>query len=80
MARLTWDEMVEKYPDQWIAVKDAEMDGADIESGEVVAYENDMEDFIDFRIKNRHTYKFCRTSVEDIPGIIMSTNFGIKIE
>ena len=37
MARLSWDEMVKQYPDLWVAVKDAEMDGADIMSGEVVA-------------------------------------------
>ena len=35
--RMTWAEMVATYPDQWIGVVDAEMDGADIRSG-VVRY------------------------------------------
>ena len=43
MVRMTWDEMVFSYPDQWVAVKDAEMDGADIVSGEVVAHLPDRE-------------------------------------
>ena len=28
--RMTWDEMVEKYPDRWVVVKDAVMDGPDV--------------------------------------------------
>ena len=35
--RMTWAEMVATYPDQWIGVVDAEMDGADIRSG-IVRY------------------------------------------
>ena len=35
--RMTWTEMVAAYPDQWIGVVDAEMDGADILSG-IVRY------------------------------------------
>ncbi len=27
--RLTWDEMVRAYPDMWVVVRDAEMDGPD---------------------------------------------------
>ena len=35
--RMTWDEMVAEYPDLWIGVVDAKMDGADILSG-IVKY------------------------------------------
>ena len=31
--RMTWEEMAKKYPDQWVVVKDAVMDGPDIVSG-----------------------------------------------
>lgn len=31
--RMTWDEIVEKYPDLWVSVRDAEMNGPDIVSG-----------------------------------------------
>lgn len=47
--RESWQYMVEHYPNMWIAVKDAEMDGPDIVSGiiyavipddEIIGYEN----------------------------------------
>ena len=43
MTRLSWDEIVRQHPDRWVAVKDAEMDGADVVSGEVVAALSDRE-------------------------------------
>ncbi len=62
MARLTWDEIVKKYPDLWVAVRDAEMDGADIVSGEVVAAKPDKE-MRQFRMRNSNAgYVFRRTS------------------
>jgi len=62
MARLTWDEIVSMYPDQWVAVKDAEMDGADIIAGEVVAAKTDRA-MRKFRILNRQAgLVFRRTS------------------
>ena len=79
MARTTWDEMVEKYPDQWIAVKDAEMDGADIVSGEVVASEADT-DMETFRINHFHDFDFYRTSEGDFNGFVTSANFGIRLD
>lgn len=79
MARLTWDEMVQRYPDQWIAVKNAEMNGADIISGEVVAALPDTE-MRKFRMSNSNSgYIFRRTSDGNFPTIITSTNFGIRI-
>lgn len=62
MVRMTWDEMVFGYPDQWVAVKDAEMDGADIVSGEVVAHLPDRE-MREYRIKHFHSgLVFMRTT------------------
>ena len=34
---MTWEEMQDKFPDQWIGVMDAEMDGANVRSG-IVEY------------------------------------------
>lgn len=45
--QMSWDEMVLEYPDMWIAVKDAVMDGPDILSGEVFAIKSD-EEIIDY--------------------------------
>jgi len=35
--RMTWDEIVAKYPDQWVGLIDVERDGADVRSA-VVKY------------------------------------------
>ena len=75
MARLSWSEMVNIYPDQWIAVKDAEMDGADILSGEVVVAKPDRE-MRKYRLHNPQSgLVFRRTSEGDFNGI----NSDIKI-
>ena len=76
MARLTWDEIVSAYPDQWVAVKDAEMDGADIIAGEVVAAKTDRA-MRKFRILNRQAgLVFRRTSDGEFNGFI---NSDVKI-
>ena len=60
--RLTWDEMVEKYPDMWVVVKDAEMDGPDVLSGTLVAVKADDEiDSFQIQTKGRG-YKYRRTT------------------
>lgn len=33
--RLTWEEIVERYPDRWVGLRDCVMDGADIVSAVV---------------------------------------------
>lgn len=79
MARLSWDEMVDKYPDQWVAVKNAEMDGADIISGEVVAAKPDNE-MRKFRVQNFNSgFVFRRTSDGDFNGFINS-DFKIRVD
>ncbi len=50
--RITWQEMVDKYPDMWVAVKDAEMDGPDILSGVPVDVKSD-DDIAQYHIKNK---------------------------
>lgn len=41
--RMTWDEIVHRYPDRWVAISDAEMDWPDIISGVVEAVLSDDE-------------------------------------
>ena len=60
--RMTWDEMVKKYPDMWVAIKDAKMDGADILSGVLIAVKPD-EEIDSFEIENwGKGYEYRRTS------------------
>ena len=67
--RMSWDEMVKEYPDRWVVIKDAEMDGPDIISGIIVTVKSD-DDIMRFRIDNQKKgYKFYRTSEGDFYGI-----------
>lgn len=71
--RMTWNEMVDKYPDMWVAVKDAQMDGPDIVSGIVVAVLSDI-DVGQFRIKNkRKGLVFSRTTEGFFNGVTGSS-------
>ena len=66
--RMSWDEMVKEYPDRWVVIKDAEMDGPDIISGIIVTVKSD-DDIMRFRIDNQKKgYKFYRTSEGDFLG------------
>ena len=72
MTRLSWDEIVRQHPDRWVAVKDAEMDGADVVSGEVVAALSDREMRL-FRVEHGGAdFVYRRTSEGDYTGPITS--------
>ncbi|MBO6113012.1 MAG: hypothetical protein J6P45_08200 [Lachnospiraceae bacterium] len=47
--RMTWEEMVDRYPERWVAIRDAKMDGADIVSGivEAVLTDDEVGDYMD---------------------------------
>lgn len=67
--RMTWLEMVEKYPDRWVAVKDAQKDGPDIVSGVLVAVKSDDEIAL-FRVENHGKgYIFRRTTEGAFNGV-----------
>ena len=77
--RMTWNEMAEQYPDQWVAVKDAVKDGPDIVSGVLVAVKSDDE-IIPYKVANyKKGYIFQRTTEGDFNGII-STDFSISVD
>ena len=76
--RMTWEEMAKKYPDQWVVVKDAVMDGPDIVSGILVAVKSDDE-IISYRIANTHKdYEICRTTEGWFNGVI-DTDLSIAV-
>ena len=67
--RMTWNEMVQRYPDQWVVVKDAEKDGSDVLSGILVAVVSD-DDIGDYQADNfRKGYDFVRTTEGAFNGI-----------
>ena len=75
---MTWEDMVREYPDRWVAVGNAVMDGPDIVSGDVVAVKTDDEicDYEDQHL--REGLRFRRTTEGDWDGIINS-DFAITV-
>ena len=71
-ANMKWEDMVEKYPDRWVAVGNAVMDGPNIVSGDVVAVKTDDEicDYEDQHL--RDGLIFMRTTEGNWDGIINS--------
>ena len=76
---MTWDEMENRYPGQWVAVKDALMDGSDIVSGVVVAVRSD-DDISDFRAEHQGEHLRFRRTTEDYDYGIINSNITIKID
>lgn len=68
MEKLSWNEIVEKYPDRWVALTECDMDGVSVLAGKVCAVCRDRDrlseeiKLIDARI----TFEWRRTT--DIEG------------
>mgnify|MGYP006916293025 CR=1 FL=1 len=72
MKNMTWQDMVKEYPDRWVAVGNAVMNGPDIVSGDVVAVKTD-EEICDYEVKHlREGLVFMRTTEGNWDGIIDS--------
>lgn len=77
-ARMTWDEMVDRYPDMWVSISDAEMEGPDVLSGELVAVIPDDE-IADYELDHwTDGYITRRTTEGEWLGPI-SANFTIEV-
>ena len=62
--RMTWDQMVEEYPDMWVVISNPVMDGdhPDILEGDVVDVVSD-DDISDYEVAHQgQGYTFCRTT------------------
>ena len=77
--RMTWDEMVEKYPDKWVVISDPVMDGdhPDVLEGDVVAVLNDDE-IEEYELSHiGQGLKYHRTTESGWNGIFYA-DFSIK--
>ena len=72
-----WTTIIERYPNMWVAIKDAKMDGPNIISGEVFAVKSDDEiiDFEDEHVGEGLIYR--RTSGDEAIGPVRA-NFIIE--
>lgn len=78
LCKMTWEEMVERYPNKWVAVTNYLKDGPDLIEGELLAVLDDRE-IDDFRIKNwGKNYYYGRTTEERGIGIVHAKNFKLK--
>lgn len=80
--RLTLNELKEKYPAKWVFLKNAEMDGPNIISGEVICVCDDEEyssKWIEL-IKSGIKFNKLRTTHEMYGGIINAENVTITLE
>ena len=70
--RLSWEEMVSRYPDRWVVLKDTVKNGPDVLSGVLVAVKSDDE-IIAYENSNQGSgYEFWRTTEGEFYGIIDS--------
>ncbi len=77
--RMTWEEMVEEYPDKWVVISNPVMDGdhPDILEGDVVAVLNDDE-VEDYELSHiGQGLKYQRTTESGWNGIFYA-DFSIK--
>ena len=77
--RMTWDQMVERYPDRWVAVANPVFDGnhPDILGGDVVAVLTDDE-INDYELAHQgQGLRFERTTESDWNGIFYA-DFKIR--
>ncbi len=77
--RMSWDEMVENFPNKWVVVANPVMDGdaPDIIEGDVIAVVSD-EDIGDYRASHRNQgLKYRRTTESGRNGMFYA-DFSIK--
>lgn len=69
----TWKELVDKYPDKYVVVVDAELGVAgEIKSGNLIAVceDNEIDDFIISLYKEHKKFEYSRTTEGNWMGII----------
>ena len=75
--RMTWEEMVEKYPDMWVSIRDAEMDGPDVVAGMLDSAISD-EEIGDYEADHWGDGLICRRTTEGGWLGPISAGFTIK--
>lgn len=80
--RMTFEEMKEKYPGKWVFVKNAEADGPNVLSGEIICvcsddeYGNKMVEML----RSGIDFKKFRTTHDFFGGLIYAENASTTIE
>lgn len=79
---MTWDEMVKRYPAQWVFVEITKGDDANIEKGIVRAVSEDdsLAEAWKYCASQGWDFTYKRTTVEPFMGIVDGVNFSITSE
>ena len=79
MSRMSWNEMVEKYPEKWVVIQDPVMDGdaPDIIEGDVVDVVEDDKISKYMATHRAQSYRYRRTTESGWNGIFYA-DFSIK--
>ncbi len=66
--RMTWKEIQEAYPDQWVGLADVERDGASVRSAVVKYTDKTGDELIRMQIKDKNLYS-TYTTLDNVPFI-----------
>lgn len=69
MERLTWNEIVSKYPDKWVGLTEVEWNGADVKSAIVSYVRNNKSELIKLQLMGKGVYTIY-TTPENLPDDI----------
>lgn len=78
--RYEWNELVSKYPDKWLVLKDCEMHKGDIVSAVLVKVlgNKEIDDYMAQNIGNGYRYR--RTSEETFGGLVTIKDVETRLE
>lgn len=81
--RLTWKQMVEKYPDKWLALRNCKYDennDATVIEADIFKAFNTWDDYYTFRDNNiGKGYRYEYTTEPTMSGVQYGTNFTIEL-
>ena len=76
--RMTWKEIVEKYPDQWVGLTDVERDGASVRSAVVKYADKTGDELIGMQIADDSNLYSTYTTPDNVPFIY--SNWTVDVE
>lgn len=79
----TWEQLVEKYPDKWVVVENAELTkGGFIKAGELIAVGEsaEIDDFVVECYNAGRKIDYQRTTDSGSVGVLYVDGIGIRVE
>ena len=75
--RMTWKEIRETYPDQWVGLTDVEREGASVRSAVVKYTDKSGDELVGMQIKDRNLYS-TYTTPDNVPFIFSNWAVNVK--